>query len=76
MYLCVARSGNGLFHLIGIHPPLRSDNYILRGLFCEFLEGPFGNLIGSYGALLVILIKLVGYFLSKNRLRRGQATTY
>ena len=24
---------NGLFHLIGIHPPLRSDNYILRGLF-------------------------------------------
>ena len=40
--------------------PLRSDDYILRGLFDEFLEGPFGILIGSYGPLLAILINLVG----------------
>ena len=28
--------------------------------FNEFLEGPFGNLIGSYGPLLAILINLGG----------------
>ena len=66
--------GIGLFHLIGIHPPLRSDNYILRGLFCEFLEGPFSNLTGSYGPLVAILINFVGYFLLKSRFQRGQAT--
>ena len=43
---------NGLFHFIGIHPPLRRDNYIQGGYFeqfNEFLVGPFGNLIGSIG---------------------------
>ena len=40
-------------------------SYIPRGLFCEFLEGPFGNLIGYYGPLLAILINLVGYFYQK-----------
>ena len=44
--------------IIGIPPSLRSDiitSWLGAGFFCEFLEDPFGNLIGFYGPLLVIL---------------------